>query len=107
MRTVCACCERPLVLSGTHILSPLDESPPILPGSRLPQLSHMPPELVLHGTMSRAVDVYSFGILLWQVRQGPCMWKGGHMCVLHVYGETQAHATRILEYKRRYYCMSL
>lgn len=40
------------------------------------QLSHMPPELVLHGTVSRAVDVYSFGVLLWQMYTGSRPWSG-------------------------------
>ncbi|KAG2434251.1 hypothetical protein HXX76_007976 [Chlamydomonas incerta] len=39
-------------------------------------LSHMPRELVMHGTMSRAVDVYSFGILLWQMYTGQRPWAG-------------------------------
>lgn len=30
-------------------------------------LSHMPPELLKNGTFSTAVDVYSFGILLWEL----------------------------------------
>jgi serine/threonine protein kinase len=36
----------------------------------------MPPELVLHGTVSRAVDVYSFGVLLWQMYTGSRPWSG-------------------------------
>ncbi|GIM04024.1 hypothetical protein Vretimale_8658 [Volvox reticuliferus] len=39
-------------------------------------LSHMPPELVLNGTVSRAVDVYSFGVLLWQMYTGSRPWSG-------------------------------
>lgn len=31
-------------------------------------MTHMSPELLEHGVCSKAVDVYSFGVLLWQVR---------------------------------------
>ncbi len=30
-------------------------------------LTHQPPETLLDGIISKAVDVYSFGVLLWQV----------------------------------------
>lgn len=33
-------------------------------------LTHMPPELLEHGITSKAADVYSFGVLLWQVSTG-------------------------------------
>ena len=29
------------------------------------QVTHMPPELLVHGKLSKAADVYAFGILLW------------------------------------------
>ncbi len=32
------------------------------------QITHMPPELISEGKMSKAVDVYGFGVLLWEVR---------------------------------------
>ena len=32
------------------------------------QITHMPPELINEGKMSKAVDVYGFGVLLWEVR---------------------------------------
>ncbi len=31
-------------------------------------LTHQPPETLMEGIISKAVDVYSFGVLLWQVR---------------------------------------
>ena len=31
------------------------------------QITHMPPELINEGKMSKAVDVYGFGVLLWEV----------------------------------------
>jgi hypothetical protein len=33
-------------------------------------LTHMPPEVLEHGVTSKAADVYSFGVLLWQVGAG-------------------------------------
>ena len=33
-------------------------------------VTHMSPELLLEGRLSKAADVYSFGVLLWQVRGG-------------------------------------
>jgi hypothetical protein len=35
-------------------------------------VTHMPPELLCSGQLRPAADVYSFGIMLWQVRQGRC-----------------------------------
>ncbi|GLC33042.1 hypothetical protein PLESTB_000377300 [Pleodorina starrii] len=35
-------------------------------------LTHMAPELLLHGRMSKAVDVYAFGVTLWE------LFTGGH-----------------------------
>ena len=31
------------------------------------QVTHMPPELIIDGAMSKAVDVYAFGVLLWEL----------------------------------------
>ena len=31
------------------------------------QVTHMPPELITEGKMSKAVDVYGFGVLLWEL----------------------------------------
>ena len=33
----------------------------------------MPPELINEGKMSKAVDVYGFGVLLWEVRFLPTL----------------------------------
>jgi serine/threonine protein kinase len=38
-------------------------------------ITHMPPETLEHGIISKAADVYSFGVLLWQV--GGCPGGGG------------------------------
>ncbi len=34
------------------------------------------PQLLAHGTISKAVDVYSFGVLLWQMYSGSRPWSG-------------------------------
>ncbi|KAK9865060.1 hypothetical protein WJX84_008297 [Apatococcus fuscideae] len=39
-------------------------------------VTHMPPELMLHGSLSRATDVYSFGVLLWELYTGQRPWAG-------------------------------
>jgi len=31
------------------------------------QVTHMPPELLREGQASKAVDVYAFGVLLWEM----------------------------------------
>ena len=30
-------------------------------------MTHMPPELLTEGTLSQAVDVYAFGVMLWEM----------------------------------------
>ena len=30
-------------------------------------VTHMPPELLMDGRLSRATDVYSFGVILWEL----------------------------------------
>lgn len=39
-------------------------------------LTHMPPETLMQGTVSKAVDVYSFGVLLWQMYTSSRPWSG-------------------------------
>ena len=31
------------------------------------QVTHMPPELIVDGKMSKAVDVYAYGVILWEL----------------------------------------
>eukprot|EP00798_Chlamydomonas_sp_ICE-L_P013679 gene13679-19567_t len=47
----------------------------IMHGSRIQTktygtITHMPPETLLDGIISKSVDVYSFGVLLWQMYKG-------------------------------------
>lgn len=47
----------------------------------------MPPELLLSGQMSRAVDVYSWGVVVWEMYQGHRPYAGlSHSQVLHAVG---------------------
>jgi serine/threonine protein kinase len=39
----------------------------------------MAPELLMHGRCSRASDVYSYGILLWELATGSKAFAGGHV----------------------------
>jgi hypothetical protein len=40
-------------------------------------LTHMAPEMLMHGRCSKASDVYAFGILLWEVATGGKAFAGG------------------------------
>ena len=39
-------------------------------------VTHMPPELLTTGRLSKAVDVYAFGVLLWEMCTGRRPWAG-------------------------------
>jgi serine/threonine protein kinase len=39
-------------------------------------LTHMAPELLLHGRASKASDVYAYGILLWELSTGRRPYSG-------------------------------
>ncbi|MEW5300051.1 MAG: hypothetical protein WDW36_003011 [Sanguina aurantia] len=39
-------------------------------------LTHMPPETLSKGFISKATDIYSFGVLLWQMMTGSRPWSG-------------------------------
>lgn len=44
----------------------------------------MPPELLLNGQMSKAVDVYSWGVIVWEMYMGCRPYAGlSHSQVLH------------------------
>jgi serine/threonine protein kinase len=38
--------------------------------------THMPPELLTTGRLSKSVDVYAFGVLLWEMCTGKRPWAG-------------------------------
>ncbi|DBB02594.1 hypothetical protein WJX82_002554 [Trebouxia sp. C0006] len=39
-------------------------------------VTHMPPELLTTGKLSKSVDVYAFGVLLWEMYTGQRPWSG-------------------------------
>ncbi len=45
-------------------------------------MTHMAPEVLLHGKISRASDVYAFGILLWELITGGHAYRGVPRAVL-------------------------
>jgi serine/threonine protein kinase len=45
-------------------------------------MTHMAPELLLHGHVSKASDVYAFGILLWEMLVGARPYPGVLLALL-------------------------
>lgn len=33
----------------------------------MPQVTHMPPELLSNGLLFKAVDMYAFGVIMWEL----------------------------------------
>ncbi|DBA90593.1 hypothetical protein WJX77_007250 [Trebouxia sp. C0004] len=47
-------------------------------------ITHMPPELMLEGSLSQAVDVYAFGVVLWEMYTAQRPWAGmRHAQIVH------------------------
>ncbi|KAA6425511.1 MAG: kinase [Trebouxia sp. A1-2] len=60
-------------------------------------ISYMPPELLSQGKMTRAADVYSFGMLMWEIYTGSSLFKGltvGQVFFMVVY---EAHRPAVPE----------
>jgi serine/threonine protein kinase len=50
-------------------------------------VTHMPPELLTEGKLSKAADVFAFGVLLWEMATGSRAWAGmSHTQVLTAVG---------------------
>ncbi|GAB4820761.1 hypothetical protein N2152v2_007807 [Parachlorella kessleri] len=47
----------------------------IVQTNSLRTVTHMPPELLMEGKLTAAVDVYSLGVLLWEMWQGKRAWE--------------------------------
>jgi serine/threonine protein kinase len=61
-------------------------------------ITHMPPELLSAGTASMAVDVWSFGVLLWQMASGSRPWSGMSQAqVIYKVRHPQLLGPRLLE----------
>ena len=45
-------------------------------------VTHMPPETLALGHVGKAMDVWSFGVLLWQLFTGSRAWAGLRLAVV-------------------------
>eukprot|EP00891_Asterochloris_glomerata_P005705 jgi/Astpho2/5705/gw1.00079.187.1_t len=47
-------------------------------------VTHMPPELLMDGILTKAADVYAFGVLLWEMYTAEKPWAGcRHVQIIH------------------------
>lgn len=60
-------------------------------------ISHMPPELLNSEPMTEAADVYSFGVLLWEMFCGERAWAGRHYAQIIFWVGTLGHAPKFPE----------
>lgn len=59
-------------------------------------VTHMPPELLLSGVLSKSADVYAFGVVLWEIYVGERPYSGmSHGQIIH-----QITAGKALEFPR-------
>ncbi len=49
---------------------------PQCPTNAYGTVTHMPPEVLLDGNIGKPMDVYSFGVLLWEMLTGARAWAG-------------------------------
>lgn len=64
----------PLELTTASFFQPLPSKPYNF--NHLLQVTHMPPELVLEQRLTTASDVFSFGVLLWEMANSQHAWEG-------------------------------
>lgn len=48
-------------------------------------VTHMPPELLMEGKLTKSADVYAFGVLLWEMYTGAlsCLYKCCYCAAAH------------------------
>ncbi|GFH21144.1 protein kinase domain-containing protein, partial [Haematococcus lacustris] len=68
-----------------------DNCPTHLSTATVGTVTHMPPELLSEGRLRPSCDVYSFGIILWQLFTGEVPYAGMHYAVI-VYQQALAPA---------------
>ncbi len=61
---------------GDFGLSRADNLGPKCPTNKYGTVTHMPPEVLLNGEVSKATDVYSFGVMLWEMLTTARAWQG-------------------------------
>jgi serine/threonine protein kinase len=77
----------------------------LLHASSYGTITHMPPELLARGLLGKAADVYSFGVLLWQMWTCSRPWAGlRHHQVYEVGGWSLAVGLRSWSLCRRLLC---
>ena len=90
---VCSACS----LEALRLVAPPTANPSTNPGTLVPNpcgsvwsnpmpRTHMAPEILLEGRISKAADVYAFGITLWELFTGGrpfesgCLWGAACCC---------------------------
>ena len=61
-----------------------------MPAAGQGTVTHMPPELLREGLKHRSTDVWSFGVLLWEMYHGQRCWHGkSHEQLIQAIGHDQ------------------